>query len=745
MPLFTRNTITYEGARLATESMANGKPLLITALAVGNGVLNDADYPETFTSLKSQVAVLPLSKLANTTSTIEASAQISTATLASGFVHTEIGLMSGDTLIAHGYAEPANADYIPSTGEGTAVVKTITMRLKIATASTVYLPAPTENLVSMEEMQTFVSEALPAIVEAKVNISQYQTKVDTTWSKIAGGGKADVSAILAPNGCRRFMDDKGNTIAEFATYGQLISNPGSTFGSSFSLLANQEGINLYRGSTTDGAAGVRVTDAGTQFFQGEANSCTFSLASGHLTYTMPDRSGTLALEVAATHDRLGMVLTGSEYPAKNAWPYHVGVGTDNNGRLIFNLRTGGRLKYTWQNDADHSQGYHLYFDGEDAIADLRDLYNLTVHKTAESDSQANIHSFVLAPVHSPTGTLVSIAWQCRSGSGFSKDQVYLVVMARSELGTVRHVATSKNAQIQVAGKDLSWVFPRAELHGEELIIGLSSEANATEIDTSLVLGVRCSGNPAGENNSMLATNGNNISCLVELTITSGTPLYAPIAHVDNDTLHLTVADRKALANFRYTPNATFAQDDNDNGYVIVKTTGNQPTTTTIRPDSITIVATADDGLIETSNIALPRESGTIPVLNDERLAKLDVAIDKATAPKEPEIETRYHTIEHWGDVVPGEALPKTGGIIHVSISAEAPVDNNVLCSLFEDMPATCQFCHVVIVSETAIVYPANGEAIYSPSDAGKLFAGTIYRHPLYDSGEKNIISNIHRF
>lgn len=745
MPIFTRNTITTEGAQLAMRSLTGNTAFTVTALAIGNGVLNDADSPESFATLKNELLRLPLSNISYNDDLITASAQISTATISESFVHTEMGLYSGDTLVAYAYAEPEQADFIPAAGGSTAAIKTVTMRIKLAVGQHEYSPAPTENLVSMEEMQTFVSEALPGIVEDTVNISQYQKKTDSTWSKIAGGGTSDINANLSAGGCRRFLDNNGYVVAEFSTYGQTISHKSSTDEAYFSLYANQDGINLYRGSESSDAQGIRITDAGTQFFQGASNFCTFQLASGQFEYTMPDRSGTLALEVVATHDRLGMVLTGSEFTAQNTWPYHVGVGVNSVGRLMFNLRHGGRLRYEWQSESDHSQGYHLYFDGEDTIADFRDLYELTTHITTESDNQANVYSFTLDPAHSPTGTLLSIGWKCRAGSGFSGGSVYLVVMARSSLGVVRHVATSKAPQIQSANKDLLWIFPRVELDGEELIIGLSTEAGATEIDTSLILGIRSASNPAGENNSLQIASG-NISGLAAVAITSGTPLFAPISHVSDDSRHLTDDDREALANLHYTPNARFEQDENANGSAVICSTGTQPVTMTIAADSITINSTTEEGEAETAEINFQHgKSGTVPLLDDERLAKLDAAIDAATAANGLGIEERSWNIENWGDVVPSDVFPKTGGIIHVNIMAEAPENNNVLCSLFDEMPITCQFCHVVIVSSSPIVYPGNKSTVYTAADAGKLFAGTLYRHPLYDSGEKTIIANITRF
>lgn len=164
MALFKNIYLTEAGQELLNNRITGETtdPLSITSIAIGDGVA-PADT-RSITALVHEVRRLAVETGTTSAGVLRVTARLSTDQISENIVHRELGLYSGDTLFAYCNAGD-DYDFIPATGQSTAVIKMIACNLYIGDVDVVIETYKSPDYVTFEALEQRVREPLREAVD----------------------------------------------------------------------------------------------------------------------------------------------------------------------------------------------------------------------------------------------------------------------------------------------------------------------------------------------------------------------------------------------------------------------------------------------------------------------------------------------------------------------------------------------------------------------------------------------------
>lgn len=182
MALFQNLQLTNSGNKVINDYIlgTSKTPISITAIAIGDG--QAPATPAAQTALMHEVKRLAVESTNLDKGVLTVTARLSTDTITADITHREIGLYSGNTLIA--YANAGNDyDFIPAAGKNTAVIKVITVRLTVGTVAVRLETLPADDYVTYDGLEQRVKDRVNATAPDLVRES-FQEIVDSgKWNE----------------------------------------------------------------------------------------------------------------------------------------------------------------------------------------------------------------------------------------------------------------------------------------------------------------------------------------------------------------------------------------------------------------------------------------------------------------------------------------------------------------------------------------------------------------------------------
>ncbi len=165
MANFNNITITESGAALLASSIAGDSKLEFSHIAVGSGLLAEGQDIATMTELVSPVVDLPIESMTSEGGAVILTANLNTASVPTTFMHREVGVYAGNTLVAYGNAGD-EYDAIPATGGATAISKTIRIALNIAAGTTSFRDIDSEQFVTYAGLESRINDAILTVAKS---------------------------------------------------------------------------------------------------------------------------------------------------------------------------------------------------------------------------------------------------------------------------------------------------------------------------------------------------------------------------------------------------------------------------------------------------------------------------------------------------------------------------------------------------------------------------------------------------
>lgn len=525
MALYTTVTLTDAGAQLLSSLLLSGSPLKLTALALGSGTLAEDENPKALTALKQEVKRLPLETVTSSNGAVVVSALLSTATVEADFTQREIGLYSGDTLLAYGNAGD-KADYIPAAGDNTAICKRFSLRLSTGNVPVQYQPLDSGEFVTYAHL----NETLPTLISDA--LSRFITDGGSIEAAVNPATDTAAGTVLLAEG------QTGHRLAAVASSGNYRDMNGTPQVGSVQITGTNGAVLLsIRGNATN------TTFTGSQI--GLATTLTsISASTSYQFYTDPTTYQT-RLFLGYTLSPIQLLPYGISEPC-------VFIGEPS---IPLYLR-GSKISIGGEN-----------FSPADAIgnAELREAIDTALFasessatETATGTSNAIVQYIELDPMHLPAGELESISLFIRPDR-VPATESYLGIFEAGDNGEYAKIGVSSEAVRQAASSYATWTFPRGiMLTGKKLrLIALASQDDGWEPNHQL--GLRAFPRPTGDT-SVMVSGSTTVQYVPQMRITvrRKAALYAPATHADDTDKHLTPEEHASLASLLEHSNALLA-------------------------------------------------------------------------------------------------------------------------------------------------------------------------------------------
>ena len=164
MALFSNLALTAAGNKAINDYVlgTSKTPISITAIAIGDGAAPKDTV--NITKLVNELKRLPVETTNIDKGVLTVTAQFSTDSITKDITHREIGLYSGNSLIA--YANAGNDyDFIPAAGKNTAVIKKIAVRLTVGTVSVKMETLPVGDYITYAGVEQRILALAPTVVD----------------------------------------------------------------------------------------------------------------------------------------------------------------------------------------------------------------------------------------------------------------------------------------------------------------------------------------------------------------------------------------------------------------------------------------------------------------------------------------------------------------------------------------------------------------------------------------------------
>lgn len=164
MALFSNLAFTAAGSKAVNDYIlgTSKTPVSISAIAIGDGE-KPADTTN-LTALVHELKRLPIETTSVEKGVLRVTAQFATDSIEQDIIHREIGLFSGETLIAYANAGD-DYDFIPAAGKNTAVIKKIAVRLTVGTVAVKMETLPAGDYITYEGASQRMKEIAPPVLE----------------------------------------------------------------------------------------------------------------------------------------------------------------------------------------------------------------------------------------------------------------------------------------------------------------------------------------------------------------------------------------------------------------------------------------------------------------------------------------------------------------------------------------------------------------------------------------------------
>lgn len=146
-------TQTEAGAAYIRNAILTTNSLTITHIAIGDGVLPDGSNPAARTQLVHEVKRIPVQSIHESGGAVLITARLATDSITSDIYQREVGLFSGETLVAYGNAGD-QYDFLPAAGHNAAVVKLVSVRLVVGNLATTYSDIDSSDFVTFDALNT---------------------------------------------------------------------------------------------------------------------------------------------------------------------------------------------------------------------------------------------------------------------------------------------------------------------------------------------------------------------------------------------------------------------------------------------------------------------------------------------------------------------------------------------------------------------------------------------------------------
>jgi len=514
MALYTTLTLTDAGAQLLSSLLLSGSPLRLTSLALGSGTLAEGENPKGLTALKQEVKRLPLETVTASNGAVVVSALLSTATVEADFTQRELGLYSGDTLIAYGNAGD-KADYIPAAGDNTAICKRFSLRLSTGNVPVQYQPLDSGEFVT----HAHLNETLPVLISEA--LSRFITEGGSIEASVNPATDTAAGTVLLAEG------QTGHRLAAVASSGNYQDMKGTPQVGAVQITgANGAVLLSIRGNATN------TTFTGSQI--GFTTTLTsISASTSYQFYTDPATYQT-RLFLGYTLSPIQLLPYGISEPC-------VFIGEPS---LPLYLR-GSKISIGGEDfsPADAIDNAELDAAIDTALFDNES----TTTETATGTSNAVVQYIELDPMHLPTGELESISLYIRPDR-VPTTQSYLGIFEAGDSGEYAKIGVSSDAVRQTASSYATWTFPRGiMLTGKKLrLIALASPDNGWDPDHQI--GIRAFPRQTGDTSVMVsgATTVNYVPQM-RMTVRRQRARYALATHADDADRHLTPEEHATLA------------------------------------------------------------------------------------------------------------------------------------------------------------------------------------------------------
>lgn len=238
MAAFINNDITTAGLIVLAKGVA-GQKINYTKIVLGDGYLEEGQTPRTLTGVVSPKATVDITKLKiNGDGTVAVGGIFTNGDETDGFYYRELGLYAedpdpevGEVLYCYGNCGDL-AEWIPPTGGGAIIEKTIDIVTAIGTATNVTAYIPADAYATKEDYENYKAIALAAQATANQAILLAQQAVEIAQQ--AAAAVIDLSNVVQQN------TSKITTLWD-AVFGDITTNP---FQITF---ANLDGITLTSG------------------------------------------------------------------------------------------------------------------------------------------------------------------------------------------------------------------------------------------------------------------------------------------------------------------------------------------------------------------------------------------------------------------------------------------------------------------------------------------------------------------
>ena len=179
-------TQTEAGAAHIRNAILTTNSLTITHIAIGDGVLPDGSNPAERTQLVHEVKRLPVQSVQEDAGAVRITARLATDSITADIYQREVGLFSGETLVAYGNAGD-KSDFIPAAGHNAAVVKLISVRLVVGNLATEYTEIDSSDFVTFDALNTRLDTLIQELEEQGVIHVAAETHFDAESDKAMSG------------------------------------------------------------------------------------------------------------------------------------------------------------------------------------------------------------------------------------------------------------------------------------------------------------------------------------------------------------------------------------------------------------------------------------------------------------------------------------------------------------------------------------------------------------------------------
>ena len=179
-------TQTEAGAAHIRNAILTTNSLTITHIAIGDGVLPDGSNPAERTQLVHEVKRLPVQSVQEDAGAVRITARLATDSITADIYQREVGLFSGETLVAYGNAGD-KSDFIPAAGHNAAVVKLISVRLVVGNLATEYTEIDSSDFVTFDALNTRLDTLIQELEEQGVIHVVAETHFDAESDKAMSG------------------------------------------------------------------------------------------------------------------------------------------------------------------------------------------------------------------------------------------------------------------------------------------------------------------------------------------------------------------------------------------------------------------------------------------------------------------------------------------------------------------------------------------------------------------------------